>query len=177
MKSFRIGLVLIVWASAGLVSCDKLQEYSEGEYYDEWAMACFFGNSAAGETSTFTLYINQGYTKDSETLCSGEQIHLTIIGPATDGFKIPSGQYWVSEKGAPFTITKDRFDLVTYSFIEHIDRKTGKKQRYPLEEGKVRIDQHEDGYSVKLRVIAGGRQFDHVFDGEVFSVDSTWGGL
>lgn len=172
MKKFlRIWLVPAVLAAAVLVSCDKLREFIEYGQYAEWATSYYFGNSL-GDISTFTLDIEQGYTWDSETLNYGTEVHLVLKAPPVEGIEIPSGQYTVSDDpGQLFTVQKDRLMILDSSYIGYLDKGETEMRRYVIESGRVRIDQHEDGYTVKLRVVADGREYTLDYDGYVWAVD------
>lgn len=171
------GLLWLLPLALILTSCEKLRNWIESlgeEYYAEWATSCFLGNDGPGRVSTFTLDIRQGNTYDEQTLNSGTEIFLTLTGPAVTDCWIPSGEYVVSETAdEPFTIRKHLGGQPVYSFIEFFDGDDGKPRRYPVEDGKVRIDRHENAYGIKVRVTAGGSSFSYDYNGEVLAADAT----
>ena len=154
-------ILLSVAVAAFLLSCSK-DDWQEGDArYDKWATYYFFGNGL-GDRSSFMLDIRQGHTTDGETLVSGKETCLILSAPPVTDGRIPSGEYVVSDSiDHGFVVKKGMANLADGSYFAFCDRPRQKWERVPIESGKVRIDQHADGYDIRLRVVAGDGYYDY----------------
>ncbi len=164
-------LMFVAFAAILLPSCSK-DDWQEGDaWYDEWATCYFFGNGL-GDRSSFMLDIRQGYTTDGEALVSGKETHLLLSAPPVTDSRIPSGEYVVSDIiDHGLVVKKGMANLADGSYFAFCDRPRQKWERVPIESGKVRVDQHADGYDIRLRVVAGGGYYDYRYSVNAWTVN------
>lgn len=170
-RSVFPSLLMALSVALLLPSCTK-DDWQEGDaWYEEWATCYFFGNGL-GDRGSFMLDIRQGYTVDGEALLHGKEIHLLLSTPPVTDNRVPSGEYVVSDDSDQgYVVKMGMANMAGGSYFAFRDSRQPEWHRFPIESGKVRIDQHADGYDIKLRVVAGGGYYEYRFDGVTWTVD------